>query len=170
MAETTHEGETENIVLPIEDTDVDKTLEIEFFNAIQRGKFEKTALSKRVLFLPHCLRRMSVCKGTYDIEGFNCVYCSKCCPIYRLRTFAEVLGYRVLIAPGVSIIEKFIEQMHPNGVVAVACYDELVSCLSMIRRVRPQIATQVVSLSRTGCSNTEVCIEKVKEILKIPPI
>lgn len=144
-----------------------RIMELEFHNSIERDRFVKTSPSKRVLFLPHCLRRASTCEGEYADSGFNCVYCNKNCPIYRLKTFAEVLGYRVIIAPGISVIKKFLEKSRPEGVVAVACYEELVSGISLLRQKRPEAATQVVSLSKEGCSNTEVDVEKVKGILGI---
>ena len=168
MEENYLESDSLDLKRPIKDvTEENRDLELEFFNSTERDGFEKTTISKRVLFLPYCLRRASTCKGESTESGFNCVYCNKDCPIFRLKTFAEVLGYRVIVAPGGSIIKKFLEEHSPEGIVAVACYDEIVQGLDMLRRITPQTSTQVVKLSKTGCSNTEVDVEKVKKILGI---
>jgi len=147
-----------------------RVLEIEFYNSTVRERFEMSSPFRRVLIIPHCMKRSSACKGSYTESGFNCVYCTKNCPTYRLRTFAEVLGYRVFVAPGTNILNKFMDANSPEGIVYVACYEELVSGLNLIRHKRPDTPTMVVTLSKTGCSNTMVDIEKVKEILRIPQI
>ncbi|MDY6865705.1 MAG: DUF116 domain-containing protein [Halobacteriota archaeon] len=145
-------------------------LEIEFHNSIERERFEMSSPLKRLLILPHCMKRASSCKGNYSESGFNCVYCDKSCPTFRLKTFAEVLGYRVLIAPGTNILKKYLDAKTPEGIVYVACYEELVSGLNLIRSKRPEIPVLVKALSKTGCSNTSVDVDKVKNVLRIPQV
>ena len=171
MEENVLESDLMYMKLPKQDvSEENRSLELEFYNSTERRGFEKTTISKRVLFLPHCLRKVSTCKGEYNESGFICAFCNRDCPIFRLKTFAEVLGYKVLIAPGGSVIKKFLEQNVPEAIVAVACYDELVAGLAMVRHIRPKTPTQVIYLSKTGCANTEVDVERVKEVLRISQV
>lgn len=152
------------------DRDENEVMEIEFHNATERERFEMSSPSRRLLILPHCMKRASSCKGNYSESGFNCVYCNKNCPTFRLKTFAEVMGYRVLIAPGTNILKKYLDAKTPEGIVYVSCYEELVSGLNLIRLRMPQIPVLVTALSKTGCSNTSVDVDKVKDILRIPQV
>ncbi|MDY6931191.1 MAG: DUF116 domain-containing protein [Halobacteriota archaeon] len=145
-----------------------RIIEVEFHNSSEMERFETSSPFKRVLILPHCMKRTSTCSGSYTKYGFNCVYCDKTCPTFKLKTFAEVLGYKVFIAPGANILKKYIDTRTPEGIVYVACYEELVSGLNLIRSKRPEIPVLVATLSKTGCSNTTVDVEKVKNILRIP--
>ncbi|MDY6966587.1 MAG: DUF116 domain-containing protein [Halobacteriota archaeon] len=142
------------------------SLEVETFNVLEFSKFKETTYEDRILFLPHCLRRTPSCEGSTDDSGFNCASCNEECPIFEMKNFAEELGYKVLIAPGGSIIKRYLEHHNPKGIVGVACYEELMQGMSIVSRLSAKSAVQMVLLSKTGCTLTEVDIDQVKKILR----
>ena len=139
--------------------------QVETFNLLELTKFKKTAYTDRVLFLPHCLRRIPECKGECSKSGFNCLSCNDECPISELKSFAEDLGYTTLVVPGGSMIKKFLEENRPSGVVGVACFDELMQGMTLVRHLNTKSAIQMVLLSKDGCTLTEVDTESVKKVL-----
>ncbi|OHD66180.1 MAG: hypothetical protein A2176_08035 [Spirochaetes bacterium RBG_13_51_14] len=121
--------------------------------------------SQRVLLLSHCLRSSSGCKAKLEAWGLECVECKPSCQINRLRRRALDLGYRaVCVAPGGSLALKFVKELAPRGIVAVACMRELEEGINIVRKLAeldtaavPSIV--VVPLSKEGCIDTEVNIE-----------
>ena len=140
-------------------------LEVEASNILEYPKFKETRYEDRILFLPYCLRRIPDCKGNTDDSGFNCVSCNQDCPMCELKNFAENLGYAVMVAPGGSIIKKYLEHNNPLAIVGVACYEELMQGIGLVRRFSANSAVQMVLLSKTGCTLTEVDVDQVKKIL-----
>ncbi|MDY6958955.1 MAG: DUF116 domain-containing protein [Halobacteriota archaeon] len=139
--------------------------EVNFLNTLELQKFKKTSYTDRVLFLPHCLRRIPECKGEYSESGFNCTFCNDECPISELKTFAEDLGYAILVVPGGSMIKRYLGENEPSGVVGVACFDELMQGMTLVRNLNGKTAIQMVLLSKDGCTLTEVDTERVKKVL-----
>ena len=68
-------------------------------NEFWRPQFAAIPYARRVLLLPHCLRRAAVCRGTYSALGLECASCGAC-RIAEIKRDAESLGYRVLVAEG----------------------------------------------------------------------
>lgn len=80
-------------------------------------------------------------------------------------------GYKgVCVAPGGSMVLRFVEEMAPLGIVAVACEKELemgvrgVETLALDERIRMPTIT-IVPLSKDGCVDTEVDIALVLDVL-----
>jgi hypothetical protein len=94
--------------------------------------------------------------------------CEEPCAIRVLRQAAEAQGYKgVCVAPGGSMVLRFIEQTAPEAIVAVACQKELELGVSGVAELvgtgrieRPLVC--VVPLSRDGCVDTEVDMEAVE--------
>jgi hypothetical protein len=134
---------------------------IELRNKLNETAFKKVPYNERFLFLPHCLRNVKECPAKYNEEGLQCELCGKC-KLDELVRYAQKLGYkRVIIAPGGSVVMNLIKKHRPKAIVGVSCYDEANMALDKLRG--SGIAAQAILLTRTGCINTDVIVEEVKE-------
>lgn len=140
-------------------------LEIQARNLLEREKFVQT--KKRALFLPHCSRKYmdNRCEAVFDsnIPSYICAHCSPDCLINQATSFAEERGYHVYILPGGSCVPKILKKNHYEGVVGVACGEEIrlggKALESMI------VAGQSVPLVKNGCANTSFNAETLYRIL-----
>jgi hypothetical protein len=122
--------------------------------------------AERILLLPHCLRPSETCPGTFSKQGLLCPDdCSEPCSIRVLQEAARALGYKgICVAPGGAMALRFVKQMQPKAVVAVACDKELemgihgVECAAQSGEAEMPVIV-VVPLSKDGCVDTEVDIE-----------
>jgi hypothetical protein len=134
-------------------------------NLLERDRFEKAR--KRALFLPHCSRKYmdNRCKATFDpnIPSYSCAHCSADCLINKAVLLAEKRGYDVYILPGGSCVQKILKNRHYDGVVGVACGEEI--RLSGEALSDLGVAGQAVPLIKNGCANTIFNIETLSSIL-----
>ncbi len=134
-------------------------------NLIEREKFVKT--KKRALFLPHCSRKYmdSRCKSTFDpnIPSYVCAHCSSDCPVGKADIFARRKGYDVYILPGGSCIPKILKSKHYEGVVGVACGEEVKVGGDILKAMN--VVGQNIPLIKNGCANTAFNIETLYNIL-----
>jgi len=128
--------------------------------------------SRRILLLPHCLRRSETCQGKYGKWGLECRECNPECPVNRLRRAALDLGYKgVCIAPGGRLALNYVKENHPEAIVAVACRKELeegihgVQGLSSSDELMPPII--VIPLTKDGCVDTDVDEEQALEMIAL---
>ncbi len=141
-------------------------------NLASKDELEAVAPDDRVLLLPHCLRPSEACPGKYSKQGLVCPDdCSVPCVIRSLQDAALKQGYKgVCVAPGGSMVLRFVERMEPQAIVAVACQKELelgvngVEELSRDGKLSMPIIS-VVPLSKEGCVDTEVDVAEVMEVL-----
>ncbi|MEM2970772.1 MAG: DUF116 domain-containing protein, partial [Candidatus Bathyarchaeia archaeon] len=123
-------------------------------NFLEKERFEQTR--KRALFLPHCSRKYmdNRCKATFNpnIPSYSCARCSPDCLINKAVLLAEKKGYDVYILPGGSCVQKILKTNHYDGVVGVACGEEI--RLSGEALSDLGIAGQAVPLIKNGCANT----------------
>lgn len=135
-------------------------------NLLEREKFVQTR--KRALFLPHCSRKYmdSRCKAVFDpnIPSYICGHCSPDCSINRAVSFAQKKGYDVYILPGNSCIPKILKAKHYEGVVGVACGEEIKMSGEILKGM--SVAGQAVPLIKNGCANTVFSIETLINILR----
>jgi hypothetical protein len=127
-------------------------------NGIEK-RLSRTPASRRVLLLPHCLRRVDTCRAKYGDDGLVCLHCNVECPINILTRAAKDAGYgAICVAPGGSLALKFVLRNNPVGIVAVACDKELREGIEAVKSsaARGGMAIVVIPLSRDGCLNTEV--------------
>jgi len=137
-------------------------------------KLAAIAPADRILLLPHCLRPSETCPGTYSRQGLVCPEdCSQPCAIRVMREAALKLGYKgVCVAPGGSMALRFVKQMNPKGIVAVACKKELelgihgVESLAQKGEIQMPVI-EVIPLSKDGCVDTEVDLERALETIKL---
>jgi hypothetical protein len=134
-------------------------------NLLEREKFAQTR--KRALFLPHCSRKHmdNQCKAVFDsnIPSYVCAHCSPDCLINRAVTIAEKRGYDTYVLPGGSCIPKILKANHYEGVVGVACGEEIRISEETLNTMN--IAGQAVPLIKNGCANTAFNIETLSKIL-----
>ncbi|MCW1296852.1 MAG: DUF116 domain-containing protein [Candidatus Parvarchaeota archaeon] len=146
-------------------TVVSDLIEIQIKNLKNRAKFEETG--KRALFLPHCARKYmdNRCKAYFDpnVPSYYCKNCSPDCLISESTTLGRSKGYDVYVLPGGSCIPKILEKYHYNGIVGVACPEELKLGYSYLEKL--SVPGQGVFLTKNGCSNTKFDIKTLKEIL-----
>jgi len=141
-------------------------IEMQARNLLEREKFVQTR--KRALFLPHCSRKYmdSRCKAVFDpnIPSYICGHCSPDCSINRAVSFAQKKGYDVYILPGNSCIPKILKAKHYEGVVGVACGEEIKMSGEILKGM--SVAGQAVPLIKNGCANTVFSIETLINILQ----
>jgi hypothetical protein len=140
-------------------------VDMEARNFLEREKFRKTR--KRALFLPHCSRKFmdNRCKAKFeqDIPSYICAHCSPDCLINRATSIAERKGYDVYILPGGSCISKILKLKRYEGVVGVACGEELRLAGEALHQTN--VAGQAIPLLKNGCANTFFNIETLFKIL-----
>lgn len=131
-----------------------------------RDKFTEIPYSERILLLPHCLRKSSICKAVSDENGLKCLECNDECQVNILRKAAISAGYRgVCIAPGGSLALKYVQKTNPRAITAVACDKELKEGIENVKELIDGKETSlplidVIPLTKEGCIDTEVEIEK----------
>jgi hypothetical protein len=140
-------------------------IEVQARNLVEREKFVQT--KKRALFLPHCARKFmdNRCKAPFDpnLPSYVCAHCSPDCPIGRAVLFAQKKGYDVYILPGGSCIPKILNAKHYEGVVGVACGEEVKAGGEILKAMN--ISGQTVPLIKNGCANTAFNIESLYKTL-----
>ena len=131
------------------------------------------ATGERALLLPHCLRPIDSCPGTYSKEGLICPDdCTESCAIRVLGAKARELGFKgVCVAPGGSMVLRFVKQKAPKGIVAVACEKELELGVHGVEELvaRGEFEMPVivaVRLTADGCVDTEVDVDEAIEVME----
>jgi len=146
------------------DTDYIDEIYITLKNHLNAKAFAAVPPTERFLFISHCLRKTPGCQAEMTEEGYVCKRCGAC-DIDRIVGEAERLGYRIFIVPGGSMVHKICEKYHPKAAFGVACHYELEEAISKLARTG--VATRAVPLSKTGCVNTKVDVERVIKTLNI---
>jgi len=144
---------------------VEDLVDIQIKNLTYRERFESSR--RKALFLPHCARKYidSRCRAEFDpdVPTYRCRRCSPDCQVNQASRMAEELGYDVYIVPGGSCIPKIIKRWNYDGIVGVACGEEIKLAYSYIGE---QVAAQAVPLIKNGCSNTVFSLDSLIKILQ----
>lgn len=133
-------------------------------NALWQREYAAVPYQRRLLLLPKCLNAADKCAGWLDAEGLHCAGCGQC-DLHRLKSEAEALGYRVIIAEGTSAVVSLVLEGSADAILGVACLDSLDK--SFERIVDAGIPHQAVPLLRDGCQNTEAELEYIRELLHL---
>lgn len=133
-------------------------------NQLNQKEFAEVPPNQRALFISHCLRNTAVCKAEIGENGYVCKRCGGC-DIDKIIGEAEKIGYQIFIVPGGSMVFKIAEKFKPKACFGIACYYELEEAISKLSKVK--IPTRSVPLSKTGCVNTRVDIDRVVKTLRI---
>ena len=144
---------------------VEDLVDIQIRNLLDREKFLKTR--KRALFLPHCSRKYmdSRCRAHFDpkVPSYYCAHCSPGCLINKATTLGKGKGYDVYVLPGGTCIHQILGKNLHDGVVGVACSQELRKGGEPIGN--KNIPGQAVFLIKNGCANTKFDLKSLEKIL-----
>jgi hypothetical protein len=129
-------------------------IDVQINNKLLNKYFKKT--KNRALFLPHCCRKFmdSNCKASFKSEtsSYECNHCSDDCIVSQATKYAKIHGYDVYILPGASCISKIFNKQCYEGIVGIACMDEIKLAKKSLFKLK--IPSQAVPLLKNGCSNT----------------
>jgi hypothetical protein len=140
-------------------------IDIQLKNIHLRNYFDKS--HKRALFLPHCCRKYmdSNCKAEFKIEtsSYECRHCSNDCMVSQATKIAKTEGYDVYILPGASCLSKIFDKKRYEGVVGIACTDEIKLANSCLFKLK--IPAQAIPLLKNGCAGTIFSVDTLRKIL-----
>ena len=140
-------------------------IDLQAVNLMERRKFLNS--QKRVLLLPHCSRKYmdNRCKASFDasIPSYTCAHCSEDCLVNKAESAAKKKGYDVYVVPGGSCILKILKETPYEGVVGVACGEEVKMGVAALENM--DVAVQVIPLIKNGCANTAFNMETLVNVL-----
>lgn len=140
-------------------------VDLQVRNLSEKERFTKT--KKRVILLPHCARKHmdSRCQASFnpEIPSYFCNHCTADCLINRASLLAEKRGYAAYILPGGSCVNKILQDGGFEGVIGVACGEELKLGGAILQMKK--LPGQMVPLLRNGCAHTKFNIESLKRIM-----
>ncbi len=124
----------------------------EKINQFHRNPVLRLEAEEICIFLPHCLRN-GECPATNSEEGLQCKRCGRCV-LAEILPAAEACGIRAFCVPGGSLVKELAEKYQPKGVLAVACWKEILLGLELLWD--KGVLFQLYPLSKDGCFETEV--------------
>lgn len=122
-------------------------------------------MTHRLLLLPHCLRNAGRCPADYDADGLHCRQCGAC-EMGRLKSAAETLGCRVLIAEGSPIVMQWILSGKTNAILGVGCLRSLEQAFEKLQLAG--IPALAVPLHTSTCKDSTTDIDWVLEMIHTP--
>ena len=151
---------TEKVRLELEigDEDLINFTLIEAGNVLNQDAYEYVKQEDRIVLIPHCLRDAENCIAPIDENGYHCEKCGACI-IAEITQAAEDRGIKWYMVGGGSHAIKVVKKAHPRAVFGIACFDDAKLAVDKIGEYG--IPTQAVLLSKAGCVNTEVEIDRV---------
>jgi len=140
-------------------------VDIQIKNVSQREGFQKAA--KKALFLPHCSRKYmdNRCKAHFnqEIPSYVCAHCSPDCLVNKATQLAKKKHYDVYILPGGSCVEKIMKHNRYDGVLGVACTEELRIGGEYLKSTG--INGQALPLIKNGCANTVFNLDSLNALM-----
>jgi hypothetical protein len=140
-------------------------VDLQAVNLIERKRFLET--KKRALVLPHCSRKYmdGRCKAIFDpaIPSYVCAHCSPDCQVNQAVCYAQKKGYDVFVVPGGSCVGKILKSANYEGVVGVACGEEIKLAMELMGG--EGMAGQTVPLIKNGCSSTVFSMDTLSKTL-----
>ena len=129
-------------------------IDMQAVNLMERKRFLQT--KKRALILPHCSRKFMDCrcKAMFDatIPSYVCAKCSPDCLVNKANDMAKKKGYDVYVVPGGSCVGKILKSANYEGVIGVACGEELKLAVDFL--LENGLAGQSIPLIKNGCAST----------------
>ncbi len=132
-------------------------------NEFWHEQFLAVSRTRRLLLLPHCLRNIKLCQGSYNAVGLDCANCGAC-ELCRLKAEAEELGYKVLIAEGTPAVVEVVLSGRADAILGVACLDSLEKAFSRV--VDLGIPHVALPLLVDGCRETAAELELVRKWMR----
>lgn len=135
---------------------------IEVNNNLVESKKLMLKSDRIMILLPHCLQNADCpFKITMDVE--NCQHCGNCC-ISEIIELGRKYNAQVKVATGGTLARKFIEDVRPAGVIAVACERDLSQGIQDIGALP---VYGVLNVRPFGpCFNTSVDIAELEKALQ----
>lgn len=134
-------------------------------NKLQEKKFASIPTRKRIVFAPHCMMHISVCKATEKDSYYICNECGKC-KIAEISKLIKKLHYMALyIVKGGSTINKIIKEHKPEAIIGIACSFEGNQAFRMLKD--ENLAVQFIPLTKDGCSATDTNLIGVERVLRL---
>jgi hypothetical protein len=144
---------------------VQDILDVQTANRMQREEFEKA--QRKAILIPHCARAYMDrrCMADFDpkVPSYKCNGCNKDCMVNRATEIGKSMNYDVYVIPGGSCAEKILRENGYQGVVGVACGNELKLAVGLLKKMG--IAGQGVFLTKNGCANTKLNISNLEKVL-----
>ena len=122
-------------------------------------------VAQRLLLLPHCMRHTEKCPAPYDAEGLHCRKCGEC-ELGRLKSIAETLGYRVLIAEGSPVVMQWILSGKTSAILGVGCLRSLEKAFEKLQLAG--IPALAVPLHAAECKDSTTDLDWVLEMIQTP--
>jgi hypothetical protein len=140
-------------------------IDLQAINLTERPKFLET--KKRALFVPHCSRKYmdNRCKANFEpsIPTYVCQHCSADCIVNKTDEYAKSKGYDVYIVPGGSCIPKILKNNNYEGIVGVACGEEMKMMGHILASMN--VTGQAIPLIKNGCANTVFNMDTIVKTL-----
>jgi len=144
---------------------VEDLVDVYVRNLSEKQKFHKTR--KRAILLPHCARKYmdNRCQASFNpkIPSYVCGHCSEDCLVNQATRLAEKNGYDIFVLPGSSCVPQILKRSGYEGVIAVACGNELKIGDDYLQHLG--LAGQAIPLTKNGCANTQFSMETLKKIM-----
>jgi hypothetical protein len=125
------------------------------FIAVNNALVEHQGLhfqSEELLILaPHCLQ-WNKCPYKITLDVNNCKRCGKC-SVDFLHRIKEKYGVKFIVVSGGTLARKFVKELKPKGIIAIACEQDLTSG---IQETAPIPVLGILNLRPNGpCFNTD---------------
>ncbi len=134
-------------------------------SAYWREQVEAVPFHRRLLLLPHCLRKSASCPAEYDRQGLACQDCGAC-SLSHFRAMAREKGYQVMIAEGSPVVMDIILRGEADAILGAACLDSLEKALGKI--VLSGIPCMAVPLLHNSCRDTATDEDWIREMIETP--
>jgi hypothetical protein len=135
---------------------------IDAANAVMADRFARAGPA-RMLVMPQCMRAGDCKAPLHPLEGYQCLRCGHC-SLAELSRVAEEHGFRCFIVPGDRYAKRLAKRYAVDAAIGVACPTELSE--AMLAGWRMGVAAAGVPLSRDGCFETDVELERVEEAMR----
>ena len=144
---------------------IEDMVDVQINNVSQREKFQNAG--KKALLLPHCSRKYmdNRCKARFDqtVPSYFCAHCSPDCLVNQATQIAKKRKYDVYILPGGSCVEKITKRNMYDGVLGVACTEELRIGGEYLKHIG--VTGQALPLTKNGCANTKFNLESLSALM-----
>ena len=140
-------------------------VDVQIKNVSQLERFKKAG--KKALLLPHCSRKYmdNRCKANFDqaIPSYICAHCSPDCLVNMATQLAKARKYDVYILPGGSCVEKITKNNKYDGILGVACTEELRIGGEYLKNIG--VAGQALPLLKNGCASTKFNLDSLNALM-----
>lgn len=136
---------------------------IKINNQITRAAVSQKEPGEVLILAPLCLQKAD-CPYKLTVDVHACHRCGRC-PVKELLDLEEETGARLVMASGGTFARKFIQEMQPKAVVAIACEKDLVSGMRDMNEVHIPVIGVLNERPNGPCHNTTVSLRKVQQAI-----